>query len=72
LLPAVSTLSNYWFWTIGKQARGLGAISALYLKEWVDPGLAIDKIIIDTGGIKNSYPGPPESTYHGAGLWKGE
>ena len=34
------------------------------LKIWmVDPGLVIDKIIINSGGIKDSYLGPPESNF---------
>jgi hypothetical protein len=32
------------------------------LKIWMtDPGLVIDKIIIDTGGVVDAYLGPPES-----------
>ena len=35
------------------------------LKVWmVDPGVILDKIIINTGDMKESYLGPPESVYY--------
>jgi hypothetical protein len=32
------------------------------LKYWaIDPGIVLQKIVIDAGGVRTSYLGPPES-----------
>jgi hypothetical protein len=34
------------------------------VKFWaLDPGLVLERIVIDAGGLKPSYLGPPESPY---------
>jgi hypothetical protein len=37
------------------------------IKLWrVDPGVVFERVILDTGGLKPSYLGPPESKKSGA------
>jgi hypothetical protein len=53
-------------------ARSLSASEKGYrtLKAWtVDPGVVLEKLIVNTGGLKPGYFGPPES-YRGSGRFR--
>ncbi|PJJ80021.1 glycosyl hydrolase 115 family protein [Mucilaginibacter auburnensis] len=57
-----------WAQTVVKQARQVKTTLKIKsrgnhtLKVWlIDPGVVLEKIIVNTGGLKPSYLGPPES-----------
>jgi hypothetical protein len=57
-----SVSNNY---RIGKSTHDISSAGYHSLKIWmVDPGVVLQKIVVNTGGVKPSYLGPPESYYN--------
>jgi hypothetical protein len=76
LVPASYKAQNGngdWEQVVGDNARTIRSTHTLgkpgyhTLKYWmVDPGVVLQKIVVDCGGVKPSYLGPPESCHPGA------
>ncbi|MBN1145121.1 MAG: hypothetical protein JXA72_11900, partial [Bacteroidales bacterium] len=57
-----SVRNNY---RIGKSAHDISSTGYHTLKIWmIDPGVVLQKIVVNTGGVKPSYLGPPESFHN--------
>lgn len=66
--PRIVDISGTWSDNVLRAAQigdtriSLSTKGQHVLKVWmVDPGLVLDKIVVDFGGVKESYFGPPES-----------
>ena len=64
---------NDWETSVKNNARFVSARLPLVtpgyhtLKVWmVDPGVVVQKLVVDMGGLKASYLGPPESYFNNA------
>jgi hypothetical protein len=71
LTGANSTSSSAWETNVLEQIEKLSGTIQVSAPGYhtlklfkVDPSIAVDRIVIDTGGLRPSYMGPPESYHH--------